>query len=337
MNKKLFLPILSLALFGVTLTGCRKEGGGSKPTPPTPPTPPAEFTITLDRSNLSLKENETYKLVATTSEPATVTWSTSNEFFATVDEEGLVTAVQEGNATITASANGKSATCLVTITKDVPPGPEFTISLDYTELQLKVDEYQLITATTSEPATVTWDSSNPEVASVVDGLVTALTVGTTTITASANGKSATCEVEVKPKDPPVPVDTPVTLSWGEKTLVDVDDLYAGQEKGPYVVGLLATTSAAENFTGTFSVSLVSVETGAVKLIDYIYVEVYESALKEDKVLEINKDSSSKSVEVPVTVEPNVEKKLYFFIGMENIAPYLFDQIEGYVSITVNWS
>ena len=30
-------------------------------------------------------------------------------------------------------------------------------------------------------------------------------------------------------------------------------------------------------------------------------------------------------------------KLYFFIGMENIAPYLFDQIEGYVSITVDWS
>ena len=335
MKKEFILPILALTLFSVSLSGCRKEGG-KKPTPPTPPV--VEFTITLDKSNLSLKEGEQSQLVATTSEPATVTWSTSSEEFATVTQEGLVYAVKEGNATITASANNKSATCLVTITKEVvPPGPgEFTITLDYNRLQLKVGEHQQITATTSEPATVSWTSSKENVASVVDGYVTALEEGTTTITASANGESATCEVEVKPVTPPTPVDTPVTLAWGTKTLVDIDDLQNGEEKGPYVVGLLATQSSSELFSGSFSVSLTSVETGAYKIIDYLYVNVYESATKEGKVLEIN-DTTEKYAEAVVSVSGNEEKKLYFFIGIKQVPAYIFSEFEGYVSLEVDWS
>ena len=75
--------------------------------------------VTLDQATATLTEGETLTLTATVA-PATalnktVVWSTSNAEVATVDENGVVTAVAEGTATITATASGKEATCVVTV------------------------------------------------------------------------------------------------------------------------------------------------------------------------------------------------------------------------------
>ena len=80
--------------------------------------------ITLDQSELSLAPEATFQLTATVEpENATdkeVTWTSSDETVATVDENGLVTAVAEGSATVTAAtANGLSATCTVTVQEPV--------------------------------------------------------------------------------------------------------------------------------------------------------------------------------------------------------------------------
>ena len=80
--------------------------------------------ITLDRSELSLAPEATFQLTATVEpENATdkeVTWTSSDETVATVDENGLVTAVAEGSVTITAAtANGLSAACAVTVQEPV--------------------------------------------------------------------------------------------------------------------------------------------------------------------------------------------------------------------------
>ncbi len=81
--------------------------------------------ITLSASEAELKAGETFTLTATIApEDAfvkSVTWSSSNEAVAIVDENGVVTAVAAGDAIITATANdgsGVSATCNVTVAEE---------------------------------------------------------------------------------------------------------------------------------------------------------------------------------------------------------------------------
>ena len=78
------------------------------------------FTITLNEHSLTLYEDETFELQATTSEEAEVTWSSSNPSFVSVSDEGLVTALEIGSSTITATANDKFDTCEVEVVARPP-------------------------------------------------------------------------------------------------------------------------------------------------------------------------------------------------------------------------
>ncbi|NFS12772.1 DUF11 domain-containing protein [Clostridium botulinum] len=84
--------------------------------------------ITLDKSSLSLKEGSSDKLTETTTPSAVdIDWLSSDETVATVDSNGNVKAIKEGQATITAKIKGTDikSTCIVTVTKkDVPVEPE---------------------------------------------------------------------------------------------------------------------------------------------------------------------------------------------------------------------
>lgn len=161
------------------------------------------ISITLDRTSVSLETKQTTTLIATVSPSdatdKTVTWSTSNAEIATVGQDGLVTAVREGRTIITASAGSKSATCEVTVKKQVIPVSSITLSR--TSLSLTKGQSETLTATVS-PAdatdkVVTWTSSDMTLVSVdQNGKVTALKGGSVTVTASAGEKSATCAVEV---------------------------------------------------------------------------------------------------------------------------------------------
>lgn len=172
---------------------------------PTPVT-----SVTLDKTSVTLKAGETVSLTATVKPDdatnKTVTWNSSNESVATVDQTGNVTAKSIGNATINATANdgsGKYASCSVTVIK-----PVTSISLNKTNLILyrgASDVTGTLTASVipsdASNMAVTWSSSISSVASVSSsGVVTGKSKGTTTITVTANdgyGASATCEVEVK--------------------------------------------------------------------------------------------------------------------------------------------
>ncbi len=160
--------------------------------------------ITLDPTELTLIEGETFTLTATitpdNATDKTVTWLSSNSSVATVSDAGVVTATGAGTAIIYASSsNGLTATCDVTV---LPLTIEvITISLDPTELVLSEGETAGLTATiTPEDATdqtVTWLSNNTDIATVEDGVVTGVKAGFATITAkSANGKAAYCAVTV---------------------------------------------------------------------------------------------------------------------------------------------
>ncbi|MBR5884198.1 MAG: Ig domain-containing protein, partial [Bacteroidaceae bacterium] len=96
--------------------------------------------ITLDRTSVELTEGETTTLVATVApDDATVkmvTWSTSDETIATV-ADGVVTAVKDGSATITAKAGDKKATCTVTVKERMT---SIVITDPYTENNFTQDE-----------------------------------------------------------------------------------------------------------------------------------------------------------------------------------------------------
>ena len=75
-----------------------------------------------------------------------------------------------------------------------------SIRLDVEKIALNIgEEHQLVATVLPENASdksITWTSSNPQIASVDNGKITALDSGETTITATAGGKSATCLVHV---------------------------------------------------------------------------------------------------------------------------------------------
>ncbi len=160
--------------------------------------------INLSKTSADVYLDDTLAMKATII-PANVSnpelaWSSSDESIATVDENGVVAAKSEGTVRITATAeDGVSASCTVT----VRPIPVERVTLDQTSLQLYEKETQSLTAEI-EPAKathreVTWKSSNTDAATVDDaGTITAVHAGKTTITATADGVSATCTVQVVP-------------------------------------------------------------------------------------------------------------------------------------------
>ena len=157
--------------------------------------------ISLNKTSLSLVTGGTETLSATVTPSnatnKTITWSSSNTSVATVSN-GKVTAVGAGTATITAKAGSKSATCSITIKN--PVVEVSGISLNSVSISLVPGETETLTATVTPSnatnKTVTWSSSNTGVATVSNGKVTAVAIGTATITAKAGSKSVTCSVTV---------------------------------------------------------------------------------------------------------------------------------------------
>ena len=167
--------------------------------------------VTLDRTSLTLKVNETFTLSATVApENATdkaVKWTTSDSGVVRVSN-GTVTSVGEGTAKITAAAGGKSASCTVTVKNAEPEFiPVDSVTLNRESLELKVDETFTLTAliapSDATETEIIWNSDNTSVATVADGIVTAVGVGTANITATAGGVTAVCEIGVIAKDEPV--------------------------------------------------------------------------------------------------------------------------------------
>ncbi len=81
--------------------------------------------VTVSPASASVQAGSTVQLSATSKPPSsTFAWASSNEAVATVSQAGLVTGVAAGQATVSASAGGKTGSSLITVTVAPPPGSE---------------------------------------------------------------------------------------------------------------------------------------------------------------------------------------------------------------------
>lgn len=187
------------------------------------PQPPKEVKVTnvsVNRRYLTLEEGENYTLTATVS-PAdatnkTVNYSSSDSRVATVDANGNITAVKAGSAYIYAkSVDGPYAYSYVTVKEKAAPQPPAevkvtNITLDTRYLRLDAGKkYELnytVYPYNATDKTLTWTSSNEDVATVENGVITAIGRGSAYITAtSSNGVQTSCYVDVYGEAKPVKV------------------------------------------------------------------------------------------------------------------------------------
>ena len=166
------------------------------------------LNVYLDKSSLDLSEGDTAKITATVypsnATTSTLKWTSSNTSVATVDSKGnIVAGATKGYAIITASAtdgSGKFAECVV-LSK--PKVHVTGITINYgTSLDLLANDSTYLKATilpaNATVSSVTWSSSNTAVATVdaSTGLLKGLTLGEAIITATADGKSVTININV---------------------------------------------------------------------------------------------------------------------------------------------
>ncbi len=164
--------------------------------------------IEPEQSTLSVIAGYTGKpgvrfLPADTTDARNVSWSSSDESVVSVNEDGVVTGVSEGECEITATCGAYSTIFSVTV---LPYVEVEQITLDVTEWQF--DECGATKKLTAQvvPAdasfgNVTFATADPKIATVsADGVVTGVGEGTTVITATAGGKSVTCTVHVPKPD-----------------------------------------------------------------------------------------------------------------------------------------
>ena len=160
-------------------------------------------SITLSETSVTLTEGETKTITATVNPSdatdKTVTWSSYNPSVATVSN-GTITAWTPGSADITAECGGKTASCYVIVTtKEIPVS---SISLSKTSWNLiKGESITLsvtITPTNATDRTINWSSSDNNVVTVKNGVVSAVGAGYATVYAkSSNGKTASCYLTVR--------------------------------------------------------------------------------------------------------------------------------------------
>ena len=159
-------------------------------------------SVSLNLNRLTVKEDESVALTATVlpedATDKTVAWSSSAPEVATVDAAGHVTALAAGSAVITATAGGQSDTCEIIVEKKYISVTSITLdqeSLAMVKGGTATLKATVLPADATDPA-VDWSSSEPEIVSVEDGVVTALAAGKAVITAAAGAYTAACSVEV---------------------------------------------------------------------------------------------------------------------------------------------
>ncbi len=220
----------------------------------------------------------------------TVTWKSSNTSIATVNSSGLVTAKSPGSAIITATTTdgtNLSATCSLFVKQNIVYAS--SISLNKSSANLVAGQQMQLQATVlpenTTNKTVIWSSSDPSVAIIdEDGLVTAITSGTTTITVTTtdgSNLSASCVVTVTEDNYnnylsmndtdafhgetiviPVAMTNESTIISFQTDIYLPEGLEVVQEDGEFVI------DPSERMTRTHSIMSNAISNGAIRVLCY---------------------------------------------------------------------
>ncbi|SDL70038.1 Ig-like domain-containing protein [Streptococcus equinus] len=224
----------------------------------------------------------------------TVTWASGNPDVLVIDATtGAYEAKAAGTATVTVTAaDGKTATCTVTV--NTPYVPVTSVSINNAPSTLDVGATGTLKATVgpedATDKTVTWASGNPDVL-VIDattGAYEAKAAGTATITATAGGQSATCQVTV---DAPTPTMTTLADAFVNGSVINLNVNYG--QTGSYEV-----TLTNSNGGYTIQSNLVNVK-GAVQSGKFLVVTFGQvSSNRYDAKIFLSKDDNAYAITNP---------------------------------------
>ena len=190
MKRNLFYMTVITAFFSAAFVAC------------TPDISTLPMGVSLDLSSLTLAPGESLKLTADVMpEQATIKtliWNSDNPDVATVTD-GVVTAIAEGMATISVitKSGQKMAACVLKVAYPVD-----AVTLDKSIAILTVGQSQRLTANVipndAPDISVNWESNNPDIVEVIDGVITGKAFGTATVTVTTKvgSRVTTCTVRV---------------------------------------------------------------------------------------------------------------------------------------------
>jgi hypothetical protein len=224
----------------ITLTGCGNNGDGNKgnngnsgngtnsgnvsPAPDSDPYAATRVSIVVSKNAMQAGETCQFKAVtldknggsSIDGSPMVITWSSSDTAIATVDGNGLVTAVSAGNASITATSGLLSTNVTVAVTATQTPATTTTTTTTSSPIVATITVTQATTSmaigSTSRLGVVAfdrdgnpvsvpfiWSSSDTAVATVDgNGLVTAVSAGNASIAATSGFVSGKISMTVPP-------------------------------------------------------------------------------------------------------------------------------------------
>jgi hypothetical protein len=188
MKKNHLMKLLALAMTVVMLTavlvGCGLLGCKTK------------VTVSISQETAKIAVGETLQLTATVSDGSDVEWSSSDKTVVSVTRDGLIRGAKSGTATITAKSGESIATCVVTVYS-------VDVTISQTEATIEKGQTLTLTAEAGDGGEIIWSSTDESIATVENGVVTALKEGKVIITAKrAQAGAATCEVTVTWTDKP---------------------------------------------------------------------------------------------------------------------------------------
>ena len=184
-------------------------------------------SVNISNKQLSLEKGETFELNASAfpadASDTSITWISSDPGVCEVGDDGTIIAKKGGQAVITAQSSNRDVYAQCAVTVEVT---STDLRLDISQIELWENETVtvscLFTPQDVTNTSVKWVSSNSDIASVENGKITANSVGTAVITATANdsGKSASCTVKVSRKTEKVILEqTEITIENGESFIL----------------------------------------------------------------------------------------------------------------------
>ena len=192
-------------------------------------------SISVNKASIDLYVGDTFQLTANVfpdnATNKTVYWTSLSSTIVTVSNNGLISAIKEGNTSIVASAEDKASECTVTVHKKIIEVS--SLNLNKTSIELFKGESEILSATVlpsdATDKNVLWSVEDKEIALIEqDGKVTALRDGETSISATAGNCSTRCKITVKIKQPEA-IDLGISVKWASFDLGASSDLDEGNK------------------------------------------------------------------------------------------------------------